>query len=83
MFAADDKCCFTDRICSAHRGKVKWFNASRGYGFLAPADGAEDVLIHISTLDQGKIVELNEGLDVHYEARSGPQGMQATRIVLP
>lgn len=65
------------------KGKVKWFNAVKGYGFIAPDDGGEDVLIHVSAVEQEQLQSLDEGLDVHYEAESGPRGMQATRIVLP
>ncbi len=65
------------------KGKVKWFNANKGYGFIAPDDGSEDVLIHISAIGQDELQSLDEGLDVHYEAEPGPRGMRATRIVLP
>lgn len=64
------------------KGKVKWFNAVKGYGFIAPEDGGEDVLIHVSAMEQDQLQSLDEGLDVRYEAEPGPRGMRATRIVL-
>ena len=64
------------------KGKIKWFNASKGYGFIAPEDGSEDVLVHVSAIEQEHLASLDEGLDVHYEAESGPRGMRATKIVL-
>ena len=64
------------------KGKIKWFNASKGYGFISPEDGGEDVLIHVSAIEQGQLSSLVEGLDVHYEAEPGPRGMRVTKIVL-
>ena len=64
------------------KGKVKWFNATKGYGFIAPEDGGEDVLIHVSAIEQDQLASLDEGLELHYEAESGPRGMRATRIIL-
>jgi cold shock protein len=48
-------------------GTVKWFNATKGYGFIQPDDGGKDVFVHISALEQAGLRELNEGQKVTYE----------------
>ena len=48
-------------------GTVKWFNATKGYGFIAPEDGGKDVFVHISALEQAGIAGLNDGQKVSYE----------------
>ena len=58
-------------------GTVKWFNASKGYGFIAPDDGSSDVFVHISAVERAGLRGLNEGQKVSYELetdrRSGKQ----------
>jgi cold shock protein len=48
-------------------GTVKWFNAQKGYGFIAPEGGGKDVFIHITALERAGIASLNEGQRVSYE----------------
>jgi CspA family cold shock protein len=48
-------------------GTVKWFNATKGYGFIAPQDGGKDVFVHISALEAAGISGLNDGQRVTYE----------------
>jgi CspA family cold shock protein len=48
-------------------GTVKWFNATKGYGFIQPDDGGKDVFVHISAVEQAGLRELNEGQKVVYE----------------
>jgi CspA family cold shock protein len=48
-------------------GTVKWFNATKGYGFIAPQDGGKDVFVHISALEAAGIRGLNDGQKVTYE----------------
>ena len=50
-------------------GTVKWFNATKGYGFIAPEDGGKDVFVHISAVERSGIARLNEGDAVSYEIR--------------
>lgn len=48
-------------------GTVKWFNTTKGYGFIQPSDGGQDVFVHISALERSGIRTLNEGQRVSYE----------------
>ena len=48
-------------------GTVKWFNATKGYGFIQPDDGGKDVFVHISAVEQAGLRELNEGQKLSYE----------------
>jgi len=48
-------------------GTVKWFNATKGYGFIQPDDGGKDVFVHISAVEQAGMRELNEGQKVTYD----------------
>jgi len=48
-------------------GTVKWFNATKGYGFIQPQDGGKDVFVHISAVERAGLSTLNEGQKVEYE----------------
>jgi cold shock protein len=48
-------------------GTVKWFNVSKGYGFIQPQDGSKDVFVHISAVERAGLSSLNEGQRVEYE----------------
>jgi cold shock protein len=61
-------------------GTVKWFNASKGFGFLAPDDGSEDVFVHYSAIDGSGYRELAEGQRVQFETEQGPKGPQAKSV---
>ena len=58
-------------------GTVKWFNATKGYGFIQPKDGGKDVFVHASAVERSTLGSLNEGQDVSYElerdSRSGKE----------
>jgi CspA family cold shock protein len=58
---------FTDRTSSMATGTVKWFNATKGFGFIQPDDGGKDVFVHISAVERAGLRDLNEGQKVAYE----------------
>lgn len=62
-------------------GTVKWFNNSKGYGFIAPNEGGDDVFVHFSAIKSDGYRTLNEGQNVSYEVEQGPKGLQATNVV--
>jgi cold shock protein len=51
-------------------GTVKWFNATKGYGFIQPQDGGKDVFVHISAVERAGLTGLNEGQAIEFEAVS-------------
>lgn len=55
-------------------GTVKWFNSSKGFGFIQPDDGSKDVFVHISAVEQGGLSTLKEGQKVEYELVKGKDG---------
>ncbi|HAM02855.1 MAG TPA: cold-shock protein [Acidimicrobiaceae bacterium] len=61
-------------------GTVKWFNATKGFGFIAPDDGSPDVFAHFSSIEGSGYRELIEGQNVEFEAEQGPKGLQAKRV---
>lgn len=58
-------------------GTVKWFNATKGYGFIQPEDGSKDVFVHVSAVERSDLGSLNEGQTVGYDlerdSRSGKE----------
>lgn len=55
-------------------GTVKWFNASKGYGFIAPDDGGKDVFVHISAVERAGLTSLSDNQKVSFELQSGRDG---------
>ena len=55
-------------------GTVKWFNAQKGYGFIQPDDGSQDVFVHISAVERSGIGNLHEGQKVTFEKERGDRG---------
>jgi CspA family cold shock protein len=62
------------------RGKVKWFNAQKGYGFITPENG-NDVFVHHSAIQGSGYKTLEEGQEVEFEIEQGPKGEQAKNVV--
>ena len=58
-------------------GTVKWFNPTKGYGFIQPDDGSKDVFVHISAVERSGIGNLNDGQKVSYDVQRGQQGKLA------
>jgi len=67
----------SDRV----QGTVKWFNATKGYGFIA-RDGGEDVFVHHTAIQAEGYRSLNEGQRVEFSIERGPKGLQASRVVI-
>ena len=55
-------------------GTVKWFNATKGYGFIAPDDGSKDAFVHISAVERAGLSTLNEGQRVSFDLQRGQNG---------
>lgn len=61
-------------------GTVKWFNDSKGFGFIAPSDGGKDVFVHFSAIQGSGFKTLAEGQAVEFEVEDGPKGPQASNV---
>ncbi len=61
-------------------GTVKWFNASKGYGFISPGNGGDDLFAHFSAIEMDGYKSLKEGQNVEFDIQDGPKGPQAAHI---
>ncbi|EOC1364924.1 cold-shock protein [Cronobacter sakazakii] len=62
-------------------GSVKWFNADKGCGFIAPADGSKDVFVHFSAIQSDNFRTLTEGQQVEFSVENGAKGPSAVNVV--
>jgi CspA family cold shock protein len=61
-------------------GTVKWFNDAKGFGFITPDNGGEDLFAHFSEIQSSGFKSLQENQKVSFEVKQGPKGMQASNI---
>ena len=63
------------------QGKVKWFNSEKGFGFIEPSDGSDDLFVHFSEIQSGGgYATLDDGQKVEFEVGDGPKGPCATKV---
>jgi len=72
----------TSNTAVEETGTVKWFNAERGYGFIAPNGGGKDLFVHVSALERSGIEGLSEGQTVVVDVVEGRKGLEAARVRL-
>ena len=63
-------------------GKVKWFDDARGFGFISPQDGGDEIFVHHSSIQGAGFKSLSEGQLVEFEAQTGHKGPKAVKVVL-
>ena len=63
-------------------GTVKWFNDSKGYGFITPDEGSKDLFVHFSNIAGEGFKTLTEGTRVEYDEREGQKGPEATNVAI-
>jgi CspA family cold shock protein len=61
-------------------GVVKWFNAEKGFGFITPDGGGDDLFVHQSEIQMEGYRTLDEGQAVEFETKQGPKGLQASQV---
>jgi len=65
------------------KGKVKWFNNKKGFGFIAPEDNSGDIFVHYSVIEKKGFKTLKENMEVEYEATQTDKGLKATKVIGP
>ena len=68
-------------MSDAKQGTVKWFNDSKGFGFIAPSDGGNDLFVHMSEIQMDGFKTLKDGQSVEYNEGSSEKGPCATNVV--
>ena len=61
-------------------GIVKWFSNAKGYGFISPDEGGDDIFAHFSSIEMDGYKSLKEGQRVQFDVSTGPKGLQASKI---
>jgi CspA family cold shock protein len=64
-------------VITMANGTVKWFNATKGFGFIAPANGNKDVFVHVSAMERAGIRQLADGQAVTFDIESGRDGRES------
>jgi|TARA_R110002167_G_scaffold20014_3_gene73516 cold shock protein len=65
---------------STIKGKVKWFNPTKGFGFIEREDKEKDVFVHVSAVRDAGLDNLNDGEDISFDVEDGPKGPNATNL---
>ncbi len=68
-------------MAERQQGKVKWFNNSKGYGFISLGQDEEDVFVHYTSIRAEGFKTLEEGDEVEFEVMNGPKGLQAENVI--
>jgi CspA family cold shock protein len=63
------------------RGTIKWFNENKGFGFIKPEDGSQDVFVHFTAIKEEGFKTLAEGQEVEFDIVQGEKGLQAANVV--
>jgi CspA family cold shock protein len=63
------------------RGTIKWFNENKGFGFIKPEDGSQDVFVHFTAIKEEGFKTLTEGQEVEFDIVQGEKGLQAANVV--
>ena len=71
-----------DNAAERLTGTVKWFNARKGYGFIGPDNGDDDVFVHFSAITGDGYLKLEQGQEVEFTIEEGPKGVQAAHVIV-